>query len=79
LDDRSKTPKRVLATTYINSFLITMRILIERGEDLSEDRIRSRLAGLNDFDFSAYHSSQYARMAEKIVETIFDSAVKEVS
>lgn len=63
-----KTPKRVLATTYINSFLITMRLLIERGEVLTFDEAERRLTGLDGFDFSIYHSSQYARMAEKIVE-----------
>ena len=67
----SKTSGRVLATTYINSFLITLRLLIQRGEDLSEDKIRDELSGLNEFNFSAYHSSQYGRMAEKIVETFF--------
>lgn len=70
----AKVPGRVLATTYINSFLITLRLLIERGEDLSEDVVRAKLAGLNEFDFSVYHSSQYARMAEKIVATHFTDA-----
>ncbi len=45
-----------------------MRLLIERGEVLTFDEAERRLTGLDGFDFSIYHSSQYARMAEKIVE-----------
>ncbi|TCM12135.1 DGQHR domain-containing protein [Novosphingobium sp. PhB165] len=66
-----KTPKRVLATTYINSFLITLRLLIDDSNDLTESIVTENLKGLNDFDFSIYHSSQYARMAEKIIEKVY--------
>jgi DGQHR domain-containing protein len=74
----TKVPGRVLATTYINSFLIALRLLIERENSLSEDEVRIKLAGLNEFDFSIYHSSQYARMADKIVEVFFAPAAGEV-
>ena len=63
--------RRVLATTYVNSFLISLRLLISRGKSLSDEDLRRGFAGIDSFDFSAYHSSQYARMAEKIVETHF--------
>lgn len=69
-----KVNKRVLATTYVNSFLITLRILIARGASLSDENLKSRFSGIEKFDFSAYHSSQYARMAEKIVDTYFGDA-----
>lgn len=67
----SKVPGRVLATTYVNSFLITLRLLIEKSMDLDQTSILKKLSGLNDFNFGAYHSSQYAKMAENIVGTFF--------
>jgi DGQHR domain-containing protein len=66
-----KVAKRVLATTYVNSFLITLRLLIKEGKSLDATYLEQGLAGIDDFDFSKYHSSQYKRMAEEIVETHF--------
>jgi hypothetical protein len=68
-DVRVKT--RLIAVTYINSFLITLRYLIQNNHSLDFDDLRAGLAGLNSFGFKAYHSSQYARMAEKIYEKHF--------
>lgn len=69
----AKTERRVLATTYVNSFLITIRLLIERQKSISDSDLDRAFVGIDDFDFSAYHSSQYKRMAEKIVEKHFGS------
>lgn len=66
-----KVERRVLATTYVNSFLITIRMLIEKGHDLDPKKLERSFAGIDDFDFGAYHSSQYKRMAARIVETHF--------
>lgn len=63
--------KRVLTTTYINSFLITARLLINRQETLEFESLKKAFAKIDKFNFSAYHSSQYKRMAEKIVESYF--------
>lgn len=68
-----KISNRVLSTTYVNSFLIVIRLLIQKKKSLSVAKLEAAFSGLDDFDFSAYHSSQYNRMAEKIVETYFDS------
>lgn len=67
----SKVEGRVLATTYVNSFLITLRLLIENKKSLEEGYLENGFSGIDDFDFSAYHSSQYKRMAEKIVQVHF--------
>jgi DGQHR domain-containing protein len=72
-----KTEKRVLATTYVNSFLITLRLLIKEGKSLSDEALEKAFVGIDTFDFSKYHSSQYKRMAEKIVETHFDIKAEE--
>lgn len=66
-----KVKKRVLTTTYVNSFLITIRLLIEKNIPLVDRDLEQAFAGIDQFDFSIYHSSQYKRMAEKIVETHF--------
>lgn len=68
-----KTPNRVLSTTYVNSFLIVIRLLIERKKSLSMPDLEAAFSDIDNFDFSVYHSSQYNRMAEKIVEVYFDS------
>lgn len=62
---------RLLAVTYVNSFLITLRLLIQNSHKLDFDTLNAALAGLNSFDFKSYHSSQYARMAEKIYKEYF--------
>ena len=65
---------RLLAVTYVNSFLITMRHLIEHGHSLDFEYLKTSLSGINTFNFKAYHSSQYARMAEKIYQQYFEKA-----
>ena len=66
-----KTERRVLATTYVNSFLITLRLLIKAGKPLTDAALENAFVGIDNFDFSKYHSSQYKRMAEAIVEKHF--------
>lgn len=66
-----KTTKRVLTTTYVNSFLITLRLLIEAGTSLDDVDLENALNCIDAFDFSKYHSSQYKRMAAEIAETHF--------
>lgn len=65
-----KIQDRVISTTYINSFLIVIRMLIERGTDLEHEALAKKFSKIGEFDFSAYRSSQYNRMAEKIMTTI---------
>ena len=67
-----KIEKKVLTTTYINSFLIMTRFLIESNVKLEFDGLHNSLKGIEDFDFTAYHSSQYGKMAEKIIEKHFN-------
>lgn len=59
---------RVLTTTYVNSFLISIRLLIE-NKAFKLNGIKNVFSDINNIDFSLYHSSQYKRMAEKIVES----------
>lgn len=68
----SSVKNRLLAVTYVNSFLIIMRHLIENKHSLEFDYLKARLNGINSFDFKAYHSSQYARMAEKMYQQYFE-------
>lgn len=68
--DRNR-PDRVLNVTYINSFLILMRLLIKENKDISGPFISSNISELGSFDFKKYHSSQYNRMAQDIFQSFF--------
>ncbi|MBE0529993.1 MAG: DGQHR domain-containing protein [Rhodospirillales bacterium] len=67
----AKVKDRLLAVTYVNSFLITLRLLIQAGHKIDFESLKIALHGLNDFEFKSYHSSQYARMAEQIYQKHF--------
>ncbi|MBS0297944.1 MAG: DGQHR domain-containing protein [Proteobacteria bacterium] len=62
---------RMIVVTYINSFLITIRHIVQAGGEIEFDYLKSSLKGIDNFDFKAYHSSQYARLAEKLFQTHF--------
>jgi hypothetical protein len=62
---------RLLTVTSVNSFLITLRLLIENGHQINFEMLKAALDGLNDFEFKSYHSIQYARMAENIYNKYF--------
>ncbi|WP_342361274.1 hypothetical protein [Terrarubrum flagellatum] len=65
---------RLLTVTYVNSFLIVLRLLIQARQKIRHDSLKESLKGLNSFNFKSYRSSQYGRMAEKIFEKYFDEA-----
>lgn len=67
----SKVSRRALTTTYVNAYLIVMRLLISRGISTGFNDVRDKFQNLDAFDMSGYHSSQYARLAEKMVGTFF--------
>lgn len=62
---------RLLTVTFVNSFLITMRKLIEAGQPLDFESLRKALSGFDTFDTGPFSSSQYSRMAEKIANDYF--------
>lgn len=68
--DRSVS-NRVLNVTYINSFLILMRLLIKDGKGISGSSLDSKISSINTFGFKNYHSSQYNRMAQDIYQKYF--------
>lgn len=66
-----KIPDRILTVTFINSFLITIRKIIEKDQKLNFEIFRSALGGFDKFDTKPFSSSQYNRMAEKIAHEFF--------
>jgi DGQHR domain-containing protein len=64
-------PDRLLSVTYVNAFLITLRMLIGKAKPIAFDSLKDAMVGIDKFDFKAFHSSQYNRMAEKIYEDHF--------
>lgn len=63
-----KVKDHVISTTYINSFLIVLRKIIETNDELNRSDLIKRFGGINGFNFTAYKSSQYARMADDILK-----------
>jgi hypothetical protein len=68
--DRAQLGRR-LTVTYVNAFLITLRMLIGKGKPIEFNSLKTALIGIDKFDFKAFHSSQYNRMAEKIFDKHF--------
>lgn len=68
--DRSQVG-RLLSVTYINAFLITLRLLVAHKHPIEFDQLKKKLVGIGKFDFESFHSSQYNRMAERLYELHF--------
>jgi len=66
-----KEKERILTVTYVNAFLITMRRILEKGGSLDPVHLKTKLAGVSKFNFKAFHSSQYNKMADKIYDKHF--------
>jgi DGQHR domain-containing protein len=66
-----KVKNRVLTVVYVNSFLITLRKVVESGGSIDPMILKKKLQTIGAFNFKAFHSSQYNRMAEKIYELYF--------
>lgn len=67
----AQVKNRVLTVTYVNSFLIVMRRIIENRGAIDFLILKNKLEGIHEFDFSAFHSSQYGRMAGEIYDKHF--------
>lgn len=66
-----KVANRILAVTYINAFLITLRKIIAAGGSLNPIALKEKMVGISAFNFKDFYSSQYNRMAEKIFQAHF--------
>lgn len=66
-----KVKNRVLTVVYVNSFLITLRKIIESDGSIDPMVFKKKLRSIGTFNFKAFHSSQYNRMAEKIFKDFF--------
>lgn len=64
-------PDRLLTVTYVNSFLITLRMLLQTGKPTDFETLSRNLAGFDIFDTKPFSSSQYNRMAEAIFDKHF--------
>ena len=66
-----KVKNRILTVVYVNSFLITLRKIVENGGSIEPIVLKNKLRQIGSFKFKAFHSSQYNRMADKIYEKHF--------
>ncbi|MES0055183.1 DGQHR domain-containing protein [Mesorhizobium sp. M0078] len=64
-------PLHLITTTYVNAFLISIRILIALGKNGDFLHYKEALSDLHSFPFADYRSSQYNRMAQRLVGQYF--------
>lgn len=63
-----KVENRLLTTTMLNAFLILMRLNIRGRRAVGQASISPKLGFLESFDWSSFHSSQYARAAQQLYD-----------
>jgi DGQHR domain-containing protein len=63
-----KISDRVLTTTTLNAFLILMRICIRNKKPIGQGAISPKLTSIKTFDWTKFHSSQYARAAQELYD-----------
>lgn len=64
-------PSSLLTVTFINGILNVLRLLIENNKVSTVDVYRSKLKGIDKFDFKKFKSSQYRKLGEEIYEKYF--------
>jgi DGQHR domain-containing protein len=69
IDEFSKNP--ILTPTFINGFVVCLRMLVAAGKVGSTSSYQSKLAGLDQFNFGAYKSSNWRALGEKLFTTYF--------
>ncbi|MDX2210806.1 MAG: DGQHR domain-containing protein [Sphingopyxis sp.] len=67
----TKDGKGLLSVTSVNSFIILFRKVVVSSGLRDFSHYRSKLTKVGNFDFAAYHSSQYNRMAEAILKEVY--------
>lgn len=73
---KRENKNRIITTTFINSMLICLRIIIKNKHSRDIDNYKLCLKGIDITDFEGYHSSQYAKLAEKLYDKFFSSLPK---
>jgi DGQHR domain-containing protein len=68
-----KVTDRLLTTTTLNAFLILMRICIRNKKPIGQASISPKLANVSNFNWSTFHSSQYARAAQAMYDEMLSS------
>lgn len=64
-------PKGLLSVSFINGVLNVMRLLIENNKVNDINNYKSKLSGVDKFDFKKYKSSQYRKMGQEIYNKHF--------
>lgn len=63
--------KGLLSVSFINGILNVMRLLIENNKVNDINSYKSKLSGVDKFDFKKYKSSQYRKMGQEIYNMYF--------
>lgn len=64
--------EKVVSTSAINGLLMCLRRLIDEDKKVSHNYYMKRLAGLDEFKFGSYKSSQYAAMGRDLYSKYFE-------
>ncbi|MDA3840220.1 MAG: DGQHR domain-containing protein [Patescibacteria group bacterium] len=64
-------PKGLLTVSFINGILNVVRILVENNEISDTETYKSKLKGIEKFEFKKFKSSQYRKMGEEIYNQYF--------
>ncbi len=64
-------PTAILNVTVINGIINLLRILIENGKTGDVAYYKSKLTGVDSFDFKSYKSSQYRQMGQALYDQFF--------
>lgn len=64
---------RLLTPTVINGLIGAMRQALDAGVEMTFESLRERLAGLENFPFETYRSSQYTVMSSALFKAFFAS------
>jgi DGQHR domain-containing protein len=62
---------RLLTPTVVNGLIGAMRQALDAGVEMKFENLRDRLAGLEQFPFEKYRSSQYTVMSTALFNTFF--------
>lgn len=66
-----KVAGRFLTTTNVNGVIACLRKITQEGKTFSVDEYRTKLKGIETFQFDKYKSSQYNRMGDELYKRYF--------
>lgn len=67
----TSTPEGLITVSFINGILNVLRMLIENGKVSNVEDYKTKLKGIDSFNFKQFKSSQYRKLGEEIYKKHF--------